>query len=80
MSWGRRRPSFDYLVGWFGLLRDCEAGLFVLEVCVAQLVVVRAFVPYRVGEFVPAASEAVVLASEHAGHVVAVVVPVAEEG
>ena len=45
-----------------------------------RLIVVRAFSPYRVGEFVPAEAAEAVLASEHAGQVVAVVLPQIEEG
>lgn len=40
-----------------------------------RLIVVRAFSPYRVGEFVPAEVAETVLASEHAGHVVAILLP-----
>ncbi len=65
---------------WVGLLRNCEAGLFYLGVCVVQLIVVRAFGPYRIGEIVPAEAEVAVLASEHAGHVVSVVLPLVGEG
>ena len=45
-----------------------------------QLIVVRAFGPYRVGDFVPAEAGEAVLVSEHAGHVVAVVLPQVGEG
>lgn len=45
-----------------------------------QLVVVRAFGSYGVGDFVPEETRAVVLAGEHAGHVVAVVLPQQQEG
>jgi len=53
---------------------------FLLGVRMGQLVVVRAFGPYRVGDFVPEEARAGVLASEHAGHVVAVVLPQQQEG
>ena len=45
-----------------------------------RLVVVRSFGSYSVGDFVPEEARAGVLAGEHAGHVVAVVLLQQQEG
>ena len=73
----RGRGFFDCS---FRLARPGWGELFYWGYCMDQLVVVRAFGPYGVGDFVPEETRAVVLAGEHAGHVVAVVLPQQQEG